>query len=159
MTALKRLAAVHGTREEVVDDLLRGGRLVDLYAVVRKALRVSQRSYSIKYLEPLYMPSARDGDVKTAVSSIEAYEEYLALKQLDDPRAGEVLRGISDYNEYDCVSTLGAFPVPAPGSGRGGHRAGRGSRPRTTSSPRPRTWSRRSAGPSGPPASRRSSTR
>ncbi|MFC0432414.1 TM0106 family RecB-like putative nuclease [Kutzneria buriramensis] len=109
VTALKRLAAVHGTREEAVDDLLRGGKLIDLYAVVRKALRVSQRSYSIKYLEPLYMPSARDGDVKTAVSSIEAYEEYLTLKQLDDPRAGEVLRGISDYNEYDCVSTRELF--------------------------------------------------
>ncbi|QUQ67622.1 TM0106 family RecB-like putative nuclease [Kutzneria sp. CA-103260] len=109
VTALKRLAAVHGTREEAVDELLRGGQLIDLYAVVRKALRVSQRSYSIKYLEPLYMPAARDGDVKTAVSSIEAYEEYLTLRQLGDPRAAEVLQGISDYNEYDCVSTRELF--------------------------------------------------
>jgi len=109
VTALKRLAAVHGTREEAVDELLRGGKLIDLYAVVRKALRVSQRSYSIKYLEPLYMPAARDGDVKTAVSSIEAYEEYLTLRQLDDPRATAVLQGISDYNEYDCVSTRELF--------------------------------------------------
>jgi predicted RecB family nuclease len=109
VTALKRLAAVHGTREEAVDALLRAGSLIDLYAVVRKALRVSQRSYSIKYLEPLYMPAARDGDVKTAVSSIEAYEEYLTLHQLGDPRAAEVLRGISDYNEYDCVSTRELF--------------------------------------------------
>jgi len=109
VTALKRLAAVHGTREEAVDDLLRSRSLIDLYAVVRKALRVSQRSYSIKYLEPLYMPSARDGDVKTAVSSIEAYEEYLTLHQLGDPRAAEVLQGISDYNEYDCVSTRELF--------------------------------------------------
>lgn len=110
VTALKRLAALHGTREEEVDDLLRRGALVDLYAVVRKALRVSQRSYSIKYLEPLYMPAARDGDVKTAVSSIEAYEEYLTLAHLGETeRADEVLRGISDYNEYDCVSTLRLF--------------------------------------------------
>jgi predicted RecB family nuclease len=109
-TALKRLAAWHGTREEAVDDLLRTGALVDLYAVVRKALRVSQRSYSIKYLEPLYMPGARDGDVKTAASSIEAYEEYLTLTHLGEPeRADEALRGISDYNEYDCVSTLRLF--------------------------------------------------
>lgn len=110
VTALKQLAALHGTREEQVDDLLRGGVLIDLYAVVRKALLVSQRSYSIKYLEPLYMPEARDGDVKTAVSSIEAYEEYLTLSQLGEPeQAAEVLRGISDYNEYDCVSTLRLF--------------------------------------------------
>ncbi|KAA9158749.1 TM0106 family RecB-like putative nuclease [Amycolatopsis acidicola] len=110
VTALKRLAAQHGTREEAVDDLLRAGALVDLYAVVRKALRVSQRSYSIKYLEPLYMPAARDGDVKTAVSSIEAYEDYLTLRGLGETeQADEVLRGISDYNEYDCVSTLRLF--------------------------------------------------
>ncbi|TWP51076.1 TM0106 family RecB-like putative nuclease [Lentzea tibetensis] len=100
LSALKRLAAVHGTRESEVDDLLRAGALVDLYAVVRKALRVSQRSYSIKYLEPLYMPSQREGDVKTAVSSIEAYENYLTTR---DPA---VLDEIADYNEYDCVSTL-----------------------------------------------------
>ncbi|MFD9893261.1 TM0106 family RecB-like putative nuclease [Amycolatopsis sp. NPDC059027] len=109
-TAIKRLAAVHGTREDAVDALLRAGALVDLYAVVRKAMRVSQPSYSIKYLEPLYMPDAREGEVKTAASSIEAYEDYLTLThQGDAERADEVLRGISDYNEYDCVSTLRLF--------------------------------------------------
>ncbi|HWD01560.1 MAG TPA: TM0106 family RecB-like putative nuclease [Amycolatopsis sp.] len=107
VTAIKRLAAVHGTREEAVDELLRSGALVDLYAVVRKALRVGQRSYSIKYLEPLYMPAAREGEVKTAVSSIEAYEDYLTLTTAGDTeQAAEVLRGIGDYNEYDCVSTM-----------------------------------------------------
>ncbi|GGP63022.1 TM0106 family RecB-like putative nuclease [Saccharothrix coeruleofusca] len=105
VNALKRLAALHGTREEEVDHLLRSGALVDLYAVVRKALRVSQRSYSIKYLEPLYMPSARAGEVTTAVSSIEAYEQYLALVGVDPERAREVLDGIAEYNAYDCVST------------------------------------------------------
>lgn len=106
VSALKRLAALHGTREEAVDTLLRTGSLIDLYAVVRKALRVSQRSYSIKYLEPLYMPRARTGDVKNAVSSIEAYEEYLTLLELGDvARAEVVLDGIKDYNAYDCLST------------------------------------------------------
>ncbi|CCH33648.1 TM0106 family RecB-like putative nuclease [Saccharothrix espanaensis] len=106
VSALKRLAALHGTREEAVDHLLRSGSLVDLYAVVRKALRVSQRSYSIKYLEPLYMPAPRDGDVTNAVSSIEAYEEFLTLNEAEDVgRAEEVLDGIAEYNKYDCVST------------------------------------------------------
>ncbi|MFB9909426.1 TM0106 family RecB-like putative nuclease [Allokutzneria oryzae] len=127
-SALKRLAALHSTREEEVDALLRAGALVDLYAVVRKALRVSQRSYSIKYLEPLYMPTARAGDVQTAASSIEAYEEYLSLLERGETdRAAEILAGISDYNEYDCVSThrlyrfllrvraeAGIEPDPAP---------------------------------------------
>jgi len=106
VSALKRLAALHGTREEAVDTLLRTGSLVDLYAVVRKALRVSQRSYSIKYLEPLYMPEARSGEVKNAVSSIEAYEDYLTLVEAGDTAQAEVvLNGIAEYNTYDCVST------------------------------------------------------
>ncbi len=106
VNALKKLAALHGTREEAVDTLLRTGALIDLYAVVRKGLRVSQRSYSIKYLEPLYMPDKRAGDVVNAVSSIEAYEEYLTLLAADDIAEAEaVLDGIRDYNEYDCVST------------------------------------------------------
>ncbi|SER27707.1 TM0106 family RecB-like putative nuclease [Actinokineospora terrae] len=109
-SALKRLAALHGTREDAVDTLLRRGSLIDLYAVVRKALRVSQRSYSIKALEPLYMPDAREGEVKTAVSSIEAYEDYLTLTTAGEvERAAEVLQGIADYNEYDCVSTQRLF--------------------------------------------------
>ncbi|MBM7773949.1 uncharacterized protein JOD54_004153 [Actinokineospora baliensis] len=108
--ALKRLAALHGTREEAVDTLLRRESLVDLFAVVRKALRVSQRSYSIKALEPLYMPDAREGEVKTAASSIEAYEDYLTLTGAGEAeRAAEVLQGIADYNEYDCVSTQRLF--------------------------------------------------
>lgn len=107
VTAIKRLAAVHGTREETVDQLLRGGALVDLHTVVRKALRVSQRSYSIRHLEPLYRPGTREGDVKTALSDVEAYEEYLVLARSAEPgRAEEVLRGIAGDSEEDCVSAL-----------------------------------------------------
>ncbi|MGK3208878.1 TM0106 family RecB-like putative nuclease [Amycolatopsis sp. MEPSY49] len=110
VTAIKRLAAVHGTREETVDQLLRGGALVDLHTVVRKALRVSQRSYSIRHLEPLYRPGTREGDVKTAMSDVEAYEEYLVLARSAEPgRADEVLRGIAGDSEEDCVSALRLF--------------------------------------------------
>ncbi len=58
-SALKRLVGQHGVGEEQLDDLLRGGVFVDLYAVVRQALRVSQPSYSLKKLEPLYMAEHR----------------------------------------------------------------------------------------------------
>src|SRR3546814_3588699 len=50
-TALKRLAMLHGTREVEVDDLLRHHKLVDLYRVVREALRTSEPGYSIKNME------------------------------------------------------------------------------------------------------------
>jgi len=53
-TALKRLMSLHGTREAEVDHLLRAGKLVDLYKVVREGLRVSEPRYSIKNLEIFY---------------------------------------------------------------------------------------------------------
>src|SRR4029077_14731239 len=52
--ALKRLMGRYGTREAEVDRLLRGGRFVDLHAVLRQSLRASVEEYSIKKLEPLY---------------------------------------------------------------------------------------------------------
>ncbi|MFC7326983.1 TM0106 family RecB-like putative nuclease [Marinactinospora rubrisoli] len=103
---LKLLAATFGTREAEVDDLLRQRRLVDLYTVVKKSLYVSQRSYSIKYLEPLYLGGGREGDVTTATSSIDAYADYLAaLRAEDADRAERILSGIAAYNRDDCVST------------------------------------------------------
>ncbi|CCH79531.1 conserved hypothetical protein [Nostocoides japonicum T1-X7] len=107
-TALLRLAARHGVGEDDVDDLLRDGVLVDLYAVVRSAVRVSQPSYSIKKLEPLYMgDDLREGEVTTAGDSIVVYHEYtdaVVDERADD--AARLLEDIRSYNEYDCVSTL-----------------------------------------------------
>ena len=106
-TALTTLAARHATREEEVDQLLRDGRLVDLYAVVRRAVRVSTESYSIKKLEPLYMgEQLRDGEVTTAGDSIVEYEQAVLHQQAGRrDRADALLEAIRDYNEYDCVST------------------------------------------------------
>jgi predicted RecB family nuclease len=98
-TALKRLAMVHGTRETAIDNWLRQGRLIDLYRVVREAIRVSEPSYSIKNLEVFYMP-ARTGEVKDAGSSVVVYERW---RQLGDDG---LLQEIADYNEVDCISTL-----------------------------------------------------
>ncbi|GLU48437.1 TM0106 family RecB-like putative nuclease [Nocardiopsis ansamitocini] len=103
---LKSLSAGFGTREGEVDQLLRERRLVDLYTVVKKSLRVSQRSYSIKYLEPLYLDAGRTGEVVTASSSIDAYAEYVGARDAGDTeRAAKILDGIAAYNLDDCVST------------------------------------------------------
>ncbi|MCA1004134.1 TM0106 family RecB-like putative nuclease [Rhodococcus hoagii] len=106
-SALLRLAARHGVGEEVVDELLRDGVLVDLYPIVRASLRVGERSYSIKKLEPLYTgESLRDNDVTTAADSVVAYARYCDLRDRGRPdEADGVLREIRDYNEDDCVST------------------------------------------------------
>lgn len=106
-TALKRLAIRFQAREEELDDLLRGQVFVDLYAIVRGAIRISQRSYSIKKLEPLYMgDQLRDGDVADGAGSIVAYHDYRDSLADEPARAAEILESLADYNEYDCVSTL-----------------------------------------------------
>ena len=57
-TALKRLMGGTATREDEVDDLLRREVFVDLYTVVRQALRISHPSYSLKDVEAFFMPRA-----------------------------------------------------------------------------------------------------
>ncbi len=107
-THLLSIAARHGVYEDEVDRLLSEGVLVDLYAVVRRALRISAKSYSIKKLEPLYMGAElRAGEVQDAATSVVAYAEYCDLVvagRQDDAKAA--LQAIADYNRYDCVSTL-----------------------------------------------------
>jgi len=97
-TALKRLSLLHGTREAEIDDLLRGHRLVDLFRVVREAIRVSEPSYSIKNLEHFYM-EAREGEVRGGGESIVVYEQW---RELGDPA---LLQQIQEYNATDCRST------------------------------------------------------
>ena len=99
-TALKRLAMLHGTRESVVDDFLRGHRLVDLYRVVREAIRTSEPAYSIKNMEKFYLEEARAGEVTTAGDSIVMYERWRRTAD------GRLLDEIAEYNRFDCSSTL-----------------------------------------------------
>ncbi|MFJ7286713.1 TM0106 family RecB-like putative nuclease [Curtobacterium sp. NPDC098951] len=107
-THLLSLAARHGVGEDAVDDLLRAGVLVDLYPIVRKALVVGSRSYSIKKLEPLYMGSdLRLSDVTNAADSITAYVDAIEELRNGDRAAGQhMLDEVADYNAYDCRSTL-----------------------------------------------------
>ena len=60
-TAIKKLMARYGTREAEVDDLLRRDVFVDLYTVVRQAMRIGTESYSLKDVEAMY-PLERDAD-------------------------------------------------------------------------------------------------
>lgn len=101
---LKRLAGRHATREEELDQLLRGRVFVDLYRVVRQGLRAGVESYSIKRLEPLY-GYARTIDLRDAGDSIVEFEMWLD-GWLEDGVDDTKLRGdIAAYNADDCVST------------------------------------------------------
>ncbi|MHA7177271.1 TM0106 family RecB-like putative nuclease [Arthrobacter sp. Sr24] len=115
-SALRNLAILHGdkTAEDTVDDWLRSGLLVDLLDTVRQSVRISASSYSIKKLEPFYMgEKTRSGDVKDAGASVVAYADYCKARDAglagdadQVAKAAEILASISDYNEYDCLSTL-----------------------------------------------------
>ena len=96
---LKRLMGLYGTREEEVDDLLRGGVLVDLFAVVRHALRASYPTYSLKDIERFYL-DGRQAEVKGGADSVLLYEQWR------DAGGDELLEAIRAYNEEDCLSTL-----------------------------------------------------
>jgi predicted RecB family nuclease len=98
-TALKRLMGEHSTREREIDDWLRQELLVDLYRVVKQALRAGVTSYSIKEIEKLY-GFVRKAAVAAGDESIVLFEQWL--------EAGEdaLLEGIRAYNEEDCRSTV-----------------------------------------------------
>ena len=98
VTALKKLMSMHGTREAEVDNLLRQGRFVDLYRVVREAIRISEPRYSIKNVERFYL-EAREGDVTNAGASIVWYEKWR------ETREQRLLDDIERYNKDDVRST------------------------------------------------------
>jgi uncharacterized protein len=96
--ALKRLMGRHGTRENEIDSMLRGGLFVDLYQVLRQGVRISEESYSLKNVERFYRPK-REESVFDAGTSIVEYERWR--------REGgkKVLNEIEEYNRADCEST------------------------------------------------------
>src|SRR3954447_14133829 len=73
--------------------------MVDLYRVVREAVRVGEPSYSIKSLERFYMP-ARATQVVSGGDSIVVYDRYRQTGE------ASLLDEIRDYNRDDCLSTL-----------------------------------------------------
>ena len=101
--ALKRLMGRYATRQEEIDWLLRGKRLIDLYSVVRNGLRASLESYSIKKLEALY-GFDRTVSLPEANKALAKVEAGLELGDLE--LIGENERSlVAGYNKDDCLST------------------------------------------------------
>ena len=101
--ALKRLMGRYATREEELDQLLRGKRFVDLFAVVRQGLRASVESYSIKRLEPLY-GYVREASLPDANQALAQVQALLELGDASD--IGDSERCVVEaYNRDDCRST------------------------------------------------------
>ena len=102
--AFKRLMGRYATRERELDAMLRAGRFVDLYAVVRQGLRAGVERYSIKNLEPLY-GFRREVELLDARLSLRAMEHGLETGAPAEIPA-KVRDTVEGYNRDDCVSTL-----------------------------------------------------
>jgi predicted RecB family nuclease len=100
ITALKKLAGVHATREAELDDLLRQHVFVDLYKVVREGLRISQPGYGLKKVEAFYMDE-RETSVTDGNESVIEFERWLD----SEPPDQSILDAIGEYNRDDCLST------------------------------------------------------
>jgi len=101
-TALKRLVGRHARCADELDRLLRGNRLVDLYAIVRQTARIGVESYSIKYLEPLI---GYRRPVELAVTGPLHHAVKLALQRgFVDAIAPAWRTAVEAYNRGDCES-------------------------------------------------------
>jgi uncharacterized protein len=103
-SAFKRLSCRYAVREQDVDRLLRAGRFVDLYHVVRQSLRAGVERYSIKNMEQFY-GFARSVQLLDASRSLRIMEQALELGRFDIVTP-QVRSAIEGYNADDCLSTL-----------------------------------------------------
>src|SRR5947207_351695 len=97
-STLARLMGMHATREEEIDEFLRGEVLVDLLQVVRQGMRAGVDSYSLKDVEKLFF--TRRAEVSSGNEAVIEFERWL------DDRDAARLDAIATYNEEDCLATL-----------------------------------------------------
>ena len=99
ITALERLTSIYKVHGVDYDHYLNLGKFVDLFRVVKQAIYVSQKSYSIKDIEKYY-DFKRSGDIKRGDVSEEFYIQWMETKNQ------KLLDQIAEYNKQDCVSTF-----------------------------------------------------
>ncbi len=101
-SALKRLMGRYATREEGIDRMLRGRLFVDLYQVVRHAIRASVESYSIKELERLFgfVRSTKLEDASRALANVQTSLEFKDVEAITE----DLKNTVEGYNREDCVA-------------------------------------------------------
>jgi len=101
--ALKKLSCRHRTRESEVDQLLREHVLVDLYGIVKRSVRASVESYTLKQLEGLY-DFERSAGLRAAARAMQLFGWLLETGEGDHAEV-ELRETIERYNRDDCLST------------------------------------------------------
>ena len=93
------MTSLHKVNSVDYDHYLSLGRFVDLFRVVKQAIYVSQKSYSIKDIEKYY-DFKRSGDILKGDVSEEFYVQWMQNKNQ------QLLDKIEEYNKQDCISTF-----------------------------------------------------
>ena len=104
-SALKRLMGRYGTREDEIDTLLRSNVFIDLYSVVRNAVRAGVEKYSLKELE-IFHGYQRKVPLRDASAHLRSFQGLLERRKVD-LIPSELMMVIQAYNEDDCMSTFG----------------------------------------------------
>jgi predicted RecB family nuclease len=100
--ALKRLMGRYVTREDELDRMLRSLLFVDLFQVVRHAIRASVERYSIKELESLF-EFTRGTPLQEAGQALATVQTLLEVG--DAHAVTETLKAtVEGYNRDDCLS-------------------------------------------------------
>lgn len=131
--ALKRLMGRYASKEDEIDNFLRGKVFVDLLSVVKNSLRASVESYSLKKLESFFGFNRQIPlhDANVALTALSAGLELNDIPSIDE-KTKAVVQG---YNTDDCFSTLNlrdwleglragrvaeGFDIPRPAPGQDG---------------------------------------
>jgi len=122
----------YATREEEIDRMLRARLFVDLFGVVRRALRASVESYSIKQIEPFFSFERQTplADARTALAALQAglelddiagisedAKEVVRAYNEDDCRSASALRDWLEQLRADAIASGADIPRPEPGDG------------------------------------------
>lgn len=101
--ALKTLSCRHRTREAEIDQLLREHVLVDLHGIVKRSVRASVESYTLKQLERLF-EFERGVDLRAAARAMQLFGWLLETGEGEHTER-ELRETIERYNQDDCAST------------------------------------------------------
>ncbi len=99
ITTLERLTSMLKVHGVDYDHYLNLGKFVDLFRVIKQAINVSQKSYSLKDIEKYY-DFKRSGDIQKGDVSEEFYIQWMETKDQ------KLLDQIGEYNKQDCLSTF-----------------------------------------------------
>lgn len=111
-SALLRWTGRYGIGEEIVEDLLQAGVLVDLYPIVRNALLIGERSYRLSRLRRLLPGAAHSGAAERDCVTVLRLRDWLqdrAAEQRVDPDAA-----LLDQASSWCLVPSPDEPDPVP---------------------------------------------